>query len=142
MSTETSHLRTTSASTGTFDGITVGSQVNGAVIEMRDVTKRKADNLVADVVALAQTDTLTLTAKWQVSNDNSTWIDVANEPQNPSGVPFATGTAGADASVEKSFGSPECINAWRWARFAIVVGGTTGAVQDTWSVAYNYWPMR
>jgi hypothetical protein len=95
-------------------------------------------HLSALVVVDCETSTLTMAGKWQVSNDGSTWIDAAHDPQNPAAVVFATGTAGADAAITRSFPAPDSIYGWRKARFAIVTGAATGAATDTYAISYCY----
>ncbi len=125
------------ASTGTFDAIGIGSQKSGTAVPLGRINSRLRD-LSALVTVDAETDTLTVAAQWQVSNDNSTWVNVAHAPQNPAAVVLATGTAGADAAVTKAIPAPNGVNGWAWARLALVVAGTTGATGDTYSIGYCY----
>lgn len=125
------------ASSGTFDGVTAGT-VGGTAVNMGDNARQKVRNLSALVVVDCETDTMTMTGKWQVSNDGSTWVDVAHGTQNAAGVVFATGTAGADASVTKCFQAPDAVYGWRKARFAITNAVAAGSTSDTYSISYSY----
>jgi hypothetical protein len=98
----------------------------------------KVKNLSCKAVLLAETNTITLTTKWQVSNDNSTWVDCANGSQNAAGVIVGTGTSGSDTAVTRVYPAPESVYGWQWARMVVVVGVTTGAVGDTYTLSYAY----
>lgn len=119
---------------GNLNTLTSGSVVGGPAVFMGNGFKKIA-NLSATLGLTAATATLTMAAKWQVSNDNSTWIDVANEPQNPAAVVITTGTA---TIVTKAMPAPDAIYGWQYARIAIVTGGTTGAAGDLYTIGYNY----
>lgn len=126
------------AKTGTLDTLVAGTVTGGNAVDIGDNARQKVRNLSALAVIDAETDTITITGKWQVSNDGSTWVDVTNGPQNAAGVILATGTAGADAAVTRCYEAPEAVYGWRKARFAIVNGVATGAAADTYSISYCY----
>lgn len=86
----------------------------------------------------AETNTITLTAKFQVSDDNSTWYDLAGDAQNPANVLLATGTAGADASVDRVLPVPPAALGWKYVRAAIVNGVATGAAADTYAFVWHF----
>lgn len=86
----------------------------------------------------AETSTLTLTAKFQVSNDNSTWYDLAGDAQNPANVLLATGTAGADASVDRVLPVPPAALGWKYVRAAVVNGVATGGAADTYAFTFYF----
>lgn len=126
-----------SGGTGNFNTITAGNAVAGnAVYIGADV--QRVYSLSALCVLLAETNTLTLTVKWQVSNDNSTWYDCAFNVANASATVVGTGTAGADTAVTKVFEAPLEVYGFRFCRVAFVVGVTTGATGDTYTYGYNY----
>lgn len=126
------------SSSGTANGLATSSEVAGTGVELGDNSRQKVRALSALVTVDAETSTFTWAAKWQVSNDGSTWVDVANGSQNAAAVVLATGTAGADAAVTKAIPAPDAIYGWRKARLTLVTGGTTGASADTYSIAYSY----
>lgn len=123
-----------SSSSGNLDTLVSGSVQAGNAIFMGNIAP-KLKSLSAKVAVTAATSTITLAAKWQVSNDNSTWVDVAHEPQNPAAVVLATGTA---AIVTKVIPAPEAVYGWMWARVAIVTGVTTAGATDLFAIGYNY----
>lgn len=89
-------------------------------------------------VLLAETNTLTLTAKFQVSDDNSTWYNLAGDAQNPANVLVATGTAGADAAVSVVLPVPPAALGWKYVRAALVNGVATGAAGDTYAFTFRF----
>lgn len=126
------------SSSGNADTLATGSVIAGTAVELGDNSRQKVRSLSALVTVDAETNTFTFATKWQVSNDGSTWVDVANGPQNAASVVLATGTAGADAAVSKAIPAPDAIYGWRKARIALVTGGTTGAAIDTYALGYSY----
>lgn len=124
--------------TGTATGVGVAGQVNGNALFIGNRGYRKTEHASATVTVDAETDTLTLAAKWQVSDSGSTWFDLANDVQNPAAVVLATGTAGADAAVTKNIPANPAVYGYAFARLSLVVGGDTGTANDTYSIAYNY----
>lgn len=112
--------------------------VNGNPVAMNDVA---VGSLSARVKALADTNTLTLTAKWQVFTKGGSWIDVANGTQNATAVAFATGTGGADVAVERVFTAPDAVYGYSRARLVITsgtgVGGGAG-VDEIQALDYYY----
>jgi hypothetical protein len=132
------HLRFSAhVATGTATGAAVGGQLDGNALFMggRD---QKVEALSALVTCLAEKNTLTLAARWQGSDDKSTWYTLAHAPQNPTAVVLATGTAGTDTAVTKVIPAPESAYSYRFARCSLVVGVATGSADDTYSIAYNY----
>ncbi len=125
------------SASGTFDGLTA-TTVGGNAVDMGDNARQKVRNLSALVTVDAETTSLTFTGKWQVSNDGSTWVDVANGSQNAAGVVLATGTGGADAAVAKAYPAPESAYGWRKARFALTNAGAAGTTSDTYTIAYCF----
>jgi len=85
----------------------------------------------------AETNTLTLTGKFQVSLDNSTWYDLAGDAQNPANVVLATGTAGADAATTRVLPVPPAALGWNYIRAAVVNGVATGAAGDLYSFTFQ-----
>lgn len=124
--------------TGNANTLVAGSVIGGTAVDMGDNSRQKVRGLSALVTVDCETSTLTMTGKWQVSNDGATWIDVTNGSQNAAGVVFATGTGGADADVTKCFQAPDAVYGWKKARFAVVTGITTGDTVDTYSIGYCY----
>lgn len=122
---------------GNFNGLTA-TTVGGNAVDMNDGARQKVRNLSALVSVDCETNTMTMTGKWQVSNDGSTWVDVTNGPQNAASVTLATGTGGADAQVDRAFEAPSAVYGWRKARFAITNGVAAGNTVDTYAIGYCY----
>ena len=123
--------------TGTFNGINAGVAVAGNAISIGNETQR-VRNLAAVLALDIETSTLTATALWQVSNDKSTWVDVAYAPNNAAAVVFATGTGGADPTVTKIIPAPDAVYGYRFARISVVMGVTNGTTNDTYEIGYSY----
>jgi hypothetical protein len=121
---------------GNFNGATAGSTIPLNPVKMGLTSTPLLAMLCVVLTVDAETDGLQLLGRWQVSQDKSTWYDVAHGPQNAAPVAFATGTAGADAVISRAFAAPECVEAWNWVRFAFVTAGATGAAIDTYSAQY------
>lgn len=126
------------ASSGTLDTLVAGTTTGGTAVAIGDNTRQKVRALSALVTVDAETNTITISAKWQVSNDNSTWVDVANGSQNAAAVVLATGTGGADAAVTRVIPAPDSVYGWRYARVAVVNGVVTGNAVDTYAMSYSY----
>lgn len=104
-------------------------QVSGNAIDMREV---QPGTLSVCTTVKGDTNTITLTGKWQVQlKDGATWVDVASDANNPANVALATGTAGADAAVQKVIPAPLAVHAYRKARFVVVSGVAVGAGAGT-----------
>lgn len=119
---------------------TSGGVVGGQAINMIDVVP---NTLTAYLDVVAKTNTMTLSAKWQVSHDNSTWVDVEMDTANAianSDVArvLATGT-GSAVETKTVSPAPKAVYGWRWARVCVVVGvADSGDASDAWAYNYNY----
>lgn len=95
-------------------------------------------SLSANVYVKATTNTLSLTAKWQVSSDGSTWND--SLPSNgAANVILVTGTGSAVTNTV-CLPAPDSVYGKRYARL-IVISGTGvggGAAVDEAKISYNY----
>lgn len=127
-----------SAKSGNLNSVVATTVTPGNTV---DTTRVARGSLSALVTVKAETDTLTITAKWQVSNDGSTWVDVAL-PNNAANVALATGTSAADAAVTRAIMAPDAVYGWHYTRVAIVNGVATGASTDTYSMSYCYLPFQ
>lgn len=94
--------------------------------------------LSANVYAKATTSTLTLTAKWQVSDDGATWID-AYGSNRAANVAIVTGT-GSAVTDTIAVTAPEAVYGHRYSRLLVVsgVGVGGGAGVDEFSISYNF----
>lgn len=129
----------TPATSGNFNTDVAGTVKPGASVSIWGPAGGVVNGTLAGLVIVdAETNTLTLTAYWQVSEDGSTWYDVSAAANNPANVALATGTAGADATATEVLPAPSAVYAWSFARLVVVNGVATGATTDTYSIQYKY----
>lgn len=121
--------------TGNLNGVTAGTSTAGNTLATNGIEPGTL-TLLANV--LAETNTLTITVKFQVSIDQTTWYDLAGDAQNPANVVLATGTAGADTATTRVLPVPPQIQSWPYIRAAIVNGVATGATADTYALTWYY----
>jgi len=118
---------------GNANTLVAGSVIAGNSVDIGG-NFQKRGNITALVSVTAATSTITFTGKWQVSNDKSTWVDIAGG-NNAANVVFATGTA---SIVTKVLDAPLGVYGWRYARFVFVTGVATGGASDLYSIAYGF----
>lgn len=123
------------AATGNLNTVASGSIVAGNTQVMDRVAPH---SLSATFTVLAETNTLTIAAIWQVSVDGSTWLRVSPTVNNAAEVVLATGTAGADSAVTRVVPAPSAVQGFKYVRAAVLTGGTTGAAADTYSIQLNF----
>jgi hypothetical protein len=123
------------ATAGNLNAVAAGGNGAGATLQSQNVVP---GTLSALFVVEAETDTVTIAAQWQGSDDGTTWYDMAGDPQNPANVVLATGTAGGDAVITKAIPAPRPLHGWRYMRAVARIAGNTGAAVDTYSIAYRY----
>lgn len=128
--------------TGNLNTLVAGTTTGGEAVLVNTNERRRIEALSAIVEVDAETENLTITGKWQVSNNGTTWFDLAHGTQNAAGVALATGTSGADPAVKRVFQAPDAVYGWRHARFAIVNGAATGTTNDTYEISYAYRALR
>lgn len=107
-----------SGSTFTANSILPGRSVPGTL------TARAA-------ISITATST-TVSPKWQVSNDATTWVDV--KPANGAAI------VGATASTTLWLQGPPALQANKYARLALVTSGSSNTTSSSlkWAVSYNY----
>lgn len=123
------------AGSGNLNGVTAGTTTPGTALSTSVVHEGGLECLFT---VLAETNTLTITGKFQVSVDGVTWRDIAGDAQNPANVVMATGTASADPTVNMVLPVPSGTVGWQFIRPAIVSAGTTGAAADTFAFEWHY----
>lgn len=114
-------------------------QINGAPYLPETPDHRPvADSVYALVYAKATTNTLTVTGKWQISQDGVNWIDVVPF-NNAANVALVTGT-GAAVSKTVAFTSPSAVYGAKYSRFVLVsgVGSGGGLGVDEGSITYGW----
>lgn len=117
--------------TGAGNTISIASpEGNGATVEVGSLSAR--------VYAMATTNLLTITARWQVSDNGSTWY-TAIESNNAAETVLVTGT-GVAVTATKAISAPDAVYGYKYARCVVVtgVGVGGGAGVDEYSISYNY----
>jgi hypothetical protein len=104
---------------------------------VRNTQTIKDGSLVAVALASATTNTLTISGIWQVSDDNSTWINVV--PQNNAArVAQVTGTGVAVTSTV-AYEAPTAITSFKYVRFALASGvGVADGAADGGTIGYRW----
>jgi hypothetical protein len=121
--------------TGTLNGVSNASVTGNSVF--LGTNNQKISDLSAHLIVTAATSALTVKPYWQVSNDNSTWIEAfQNELNSPIGsvLPIATGAENVTCAVQ----APQVVYSYRYTRCLLAVGGATGAAGDLFSAGYSY----
>lgn len=131
-----SHLRTNQQPTG-VTALSGAAPQTGAGNTLSAVAMRVAlGSLSALVYAQATTNTLTITGKWQVSQNGSTWRDCFTS-NNAAQVIIVTGTGSAVAST-RAVEAPACAYGFPFIRYVVVTGAATAAAGDEFNIGYNY----
>jgi hypothetical protein len=121
--------------TTVLTSVAAGTITAGAsYLQMQNVVP---GTLSALVTVDAETDTITLSAVWQVSNDASTWYR-CNNSNSAATVVLMTGTAGADTAVTRVIDANPAVYGWRYARIGILNLEANGLIADTFATSYSY----
>jgi hypothetical protein len=128
--------RTAITASSAFSTSAAPQYLTGGAVAMEDV---QFGTLSALCTVDAESNTLTITAVWQVSTDGTTYYDVAGASNNAANVALATGTSGSDAAVSKVVPAPDAIYAYPWARVRLMSGVTTAdGTNDIGGAVYRY----
>jgi hypothetical protein len=92
------------------------------------------DSLGCLVTTTPATSTLTIYARWQVSDNSTTWYNCA-QSNNAANVIIATGTVSATSVV---IAAPGCVYAWRYARIELYTGVASSTTGDLGAAFYSY----
>ena len=122
------------AVTGDFDSDAAGTVNPGETLSTANIA---LGTLSCLYTVDAETNTITLAAAWQVSNDGSTWYTL-KPLNNAASTVLATGTAGADAAVSVVIEAPQAVLGWKQVRPAVISGVATGGATDTFSMTTCY----
>lgn len=125
--------RSLAALSGDFDSDAAGTTAEGTALSMRTV---EPHTLSAYFNLTANTNTLTIAGYWEVSDDNSTFYEVA-PLNNAAKVVMTTGT-GSDVDYDKVIECPPGCYGWKYVRAAVVSGVATGAADDTYAITYRW----
>lgn len=108
--------------------------ISGASVPVRNCDIGSLSSLVT---ATLTSGTLTVTAKWQVSDDATTWYD-CSPLNNAANVTLATGT-GTAVATNKMLEAPQGCYSWNFARVQLVTGAATAdGAADAGTVSYRY----
>lgn len=118
--------------TGTLNAVS-GTSVTGASVFIGQDTLNLDSDLVAHLILTAATASLTIKAWWSVSNDNSTFLTMANDA-GAADTALVTGVA----NTTKAITAPRGVLSYKFARCMLLVGGATGAAGDLYSIGYSY----
>lgn len=118
--------------TGTLNAVS-GTSVTGASVFIGQDLLQLEGDLTAYLIMTAATASLTLKAYWQVSNDNTTFISMANDA-GAADTALVTGVANATRTIS----APRGVLSYKFARCMLLVGGATGAAGDLYSIGYSY----
>lgn len=122
------------SSSGNLNGVAAGTLTGGSTVQMKNVAP---GSLSALVTVDAETNTITIGAQWEVSNDAATWYLCA-PVNNAATVVLATGTSGADASVTRVIPANDAVYGYRYARCSVQNLVAQGTTSDTYAISYNY----
>ena len=128
------HAVTAVAAATNFPSGTNPQVLSGNVLVMNKV---QTGSLSALVTVTAQTTSITMFAKWQVSNDNSTWYDCTTS-NNAAAVAIATGSGGADAATTVNVPATDAVYGWRYARIQLYTGAQSSTTGDLGAATYSY----
>lgn len=129
---------TPAADTGDFDSDAAGTVKGGTSLAMTSVAPGTLSCLFT---VEAETDGITMTLGWQVSDDDSTWYNIV-PLNNVAFTVAATGTAGDDPAISKVIACPAEAWGWNYARPTVTSAVQTGAATDTYSMGVRYRDLR
>jgi hypothetical protein len=94
--------------------------------------------LSARLSVTAVTTGATISMKWQGSNDETTWDDIANTSNNAAFTALVTGT-GTALAARKAIPAPDAVYGYKYARAVpVFTSATAGLTTDLWVVGYTY----
>ncbi len=127
---------------GTTNGNPQGTMIGAATIDLNGNKSPDVGTLAAKVVVTAVTSSMTLAIRWQVSSDNSAWIDVLLPGSDVvaalTDLVIATGD-GVGVSKTVVASAPRSVYGSRYSRIALIIGGADSAnAGDVYSVSYAF----
>ncbi len=115
--------------------VTTGLTTGGPTLALA-AANAEPDSIVANVSVGSTTTNITIQTKWQVSNDNVTFLDLKTM-NAPLGV--AVVAAGTGSLVTTAYAHALCVNpGYPYVRLAILSAAATGAAGDNVTISYNY----
>ncbi|HVJ19909.1 MAG TPA: hypothetical protein VM686_31055 [Polyangiaceae bacterium] len=122
----------TNVVTGSLNGVSNASVTGNS--NFMGTSFLKIDHLSAYLIVTAATSSVVVKPYWQVSNDNSTFKTVQNDPNCILQLGIATGAE----NVTEVLPAPECVKGYKYARCMLAVSGATGLTADLYSIGYSY----
>jgi len=115
-----------------LNGVAMDDSASGPTLQM---LRAEAGTVSATVALTADTATLTLTPRWEVSADAATWTlaSVAN-----SAAYVLQADQAGDASNTRVMAAPNSVYSQRFARVSILLGNAGGGAADLANVGYNF----
>lgn len=133
MRSPSSYVQVTGAATA-FPAGTAPRLVNGAAIQTRLV---EIGSLSALIALALTTNTITGAGRWQVSQDGTTWYNLAPS-NNAANVVIATGT-GSAATTTIAVEAPQGCYSWTYVRFQAYTGvASADGTADAATIGYRY----
>jgi hypothetical protein len=126
------------ASNGALQLFTAGAAPKSLYSGVVQTAQAAIGTLACTAAVVAKTSTTTFTGTWQVSDDNSTFVDCV-DPNNPASVAIATGT-GSSVTTTKSIGAPIAVFGYKFARLKVTTAVSTADGTDdgvTFSLRYS-----
>lgn len=121
-----------SSSTGTANGQAVGYNVDGTALRIgADKASSPIPGTLAAYVEADCTGGVTWTPVWRVSDDNTTFYDIA-PAGNLANVAISTTTTG------KMIAAPSEVHGFRYARLRLTTGGVTGVTANVCEISYCF----
>jgi hypothetical protein len=109
--------------------------LTGATLNM---TRVESGTLSADITVDAETNTITISHIWEVSNDGTSFVACAPS-NNAATVVLATGTSGSDASVNKVVEANQAVYGYKYARLRLVTGvASASGTTDIGGAVYHW----
>ncbi|MDP9148520.1 MAG: hypothetical protein M3O36_01050 [Myxococcota bacterium] len=109
----------------------------GLVLNAGGAFNLEWDSVAAIVETNVTTTSLTVTAKWQVSNDGTNWIDLLTKNSAANVQKAATGT-GSLVTTQFVMSLDGVNPAFPYLRAAVLSAGATGGAGDSCTIAYNF----
>jgi len=121
-----------SGSTGTANTQSVGYNVDGTALAVgTDRSGRPKPGTLAAYVEADCTGSVTWTPAWRVSDDNTTFYNLAVEGN-------VAETAISVTTTGRMLSAPQAVHGFRYARLRLTTGGATGVTANVCEISYCY----
>ena len=122
-----------------LENVTSGTFVLGPIGATKRLPALSTDTIVGGTLSArvywsAYTNLMTLTGKWEGSNNNGTTYREIKPMNNAAHVVLQTSTGTGAVYIE----APRCISGFTHVRFALVSGVASGTAADAYTMSYGY----